>query len=553
MSRLPLVAVSVVYAFATGGVLAELAGGVVGNTTTYAAQSAQATVLALAAGCALLTAVVVKRVALPAGICWLAPVWTGWIAGPHPVRSVAMAVAPFLLPAVAHLVLGRPWKAAYAAAAAVSLGRALFRSPFYDPHCWDTCGDNVFLLVSLRPVAVALDLLWALTVAVLGALLAVTAATRLARASPIGRRDTAPILLPGAAAGLAFVAYGVAATLGSPVVAILPPERPDLPHHLAIFLFQAATLTTLALGVLWTAVRLWSRRTAVARLTEDLGAAPPPGSLRAALARATGDRTLTVAYWLPVTRTYVDDEGHPVDVSPGPGRTATALTRRGEPVAMVLHDVQTDVRLGPAARLAIDNERLRAEVLAHLEHLRASRARIVESGDLARRDLERDLHDGAQQRLLAVTYQLRLAGQNDALEEALTALRELRELAHGIFPAILQEAGLEAALWSLADQAPGAVDIEDVPAVRLPQAVERAVYLVVKHAVETATGPLTVAVPHHGDTLTLDISGPVAPLPDHLVDRFGASGGQLTATHDRLSGSLPAQVTPPSSTAGWTR
>lgn len=554
MTRVWTVAGWVVLLLATGGVLADLGVAAVPGTTTYAGQSAFATVVTLGAALALFTASSVRPVALVAGVCWLAPVWTGWESGPDLVRSAAMVVAPFLLPAVAHLALGSAWRAAYAVAAVaavVAVGRALFRSPFYDPHCWDTCGDNTFLLVSLRPVAVALDLLWVGLAVVAGGALAATAIVRLVRASPVGRRDAAPVLLPGAAAGLAFLGYGVAALLGARPVAILPPERPDLPHLLTLYEVRAVALTALACGVLWTAARMRLRRSAVARLTEELGAAPPPGSVQAALARATGDRTTRVAYWLPLTGTYVDADGRPADAyvdadgrpadaTPGPGRTATTLTRQGRPVAVVTHDAQADVRIGPAARLAIDNERLRAEVLAHVEHLRASRARIVEDGDLARRALERDLHDGAQQRLLAVTYQLRMAGLTAELEQALAALAELRELAHGIFPAILEEAGLEAALWSLADAAPVAVDLEVVGDVRFAPAVEQAVYLIAKHQVEHATGPLAITLEHSGDTLVLDVAGPVVPLPEHLADRAGAVGGRLEATAGAVGGRLEA-------------
>ena len=135
-------------------------------------------------------------------------------------------------------------------------------------------------------------------------------------------------------------------------------------------------------------------------------------------------------------------------------------------MALVIHDAalsgarELEREIGAAARLAVDNERLRAEVLAQLEDLRASRARIVEAGDSARRRIERDLHDGAQQRLLTLSYELRLARADaeadgdEALapllavdgEEVQAALAELRDLAHGIYPAILTEAGLGPAL-----------------------------------------------------------------------------------------------------------
>ena len=140
-------------------------------------------------------------------------------------------------------------------------------------------------------------------------------------------------------------------------------------------------------------------------------------------------------------------------------------------------------------------------MLAQLEDLRASRARIVEAGDAARRRLERDLHDGAQQRLLALSYELRLARATPrrpatpssqpllgaASDEVQAALAELRELAHGIYPAILTEAGLGPALATLADAAPIPVELGDVTAERFAGCrSRRAAYVVVAEAIADA-------------------------------------------------------------------
>ena len=177
-------------------------------------------------------------------------------------------------------------------------------------------------------------------------------------------------------------------------------------------------------------------------------------------------------------------------------------------MAIVVHDAALlegpalEREIGSAARLAVENERLQAEVLAQLEDLRASRARIVETGDAERRRLERDLHDGAQQRLLALSYDLRLAraaaeaeGDREhatllasAGDEAQAALGELRELAHGIYPAILAEAGLAPALATLADEAPLPVELGEVPPERYGAPVETAAYLTVAEAIADAAG-----------------------------------------------------------------
>jgi hypothetical protein len=233
---------------------------------------------------------------------------------------------------------------------------------------------------------------------------------------------------------------------------------------------------------------------------------------------------------------------------------------RSGPVELAAH-------LGPAARLAIDNERLRATMLAHLAALRASRARIVESSDQARRRLERDLHDGAQQRLLAAVYQLRISraaaqssdasaaadgdGFDELLAEATAVLAELRDLAHGIFPAIIDEGGLEPALQTLADRAPVVIDLS-VTGPTPPLGAARAAY----HLVEAATAPhrsspgdhvppplpaVRIRVDCDGDRLLVDVAG--AATVDYLrcADRIGALGGHLVVQGRQLRAEIPCE------------
>jgi signal transduction histidine kinase len=204
--------------------------------------------------------------------------------------------------------------------------------------------------------------------------------------------------------------------------------------------------------------------------------------------------------------------------------------------------------MGPAFTLALDNERLQAQSLAQLEELRASRARIVETGDLERRRLERDLHDGAQHRLLAASYEIRLATADaassgdartaamlsGALDETLAAVDELRELAQGLFPMILHEAGVAAALMTLADTAPLVVDTRQVPDERYPAAVELAAYLLVVEAVDDAharqASSVTVRAHRDGDVLDMAVEDdghqPLTALV-RSADRVGALGGTL--------------------------
>ena len=185
----------------------------------------------------------------------------------------------------------------------------------------------------------------------------------------------------------------------------------------------------------------------------------------------------------------------------------TRVSNGGRHVGVVAHDpsvvgrVDLDRILGPAATLALDNERLRAEIVAKLADVRASRVRIVAAEDAARARLERDLHDGAQQGLLAVASELRLAAAavptggpgvhgaiGAAVREAEAMLSELREIAHGNHPVILEHGGLVPALRSLADRAPIPVDVRGVRVDRLPDPVERAAYAVVAVAIEGRPG-----------------------------------------------------------------
>jgi signal transduction histidine kinase len=375
---------------------------------------------------------------------------------------------------------------------------------------------------------------------------------RVAGASPPVRRTLAPLT----AAAVLFSATVAARGL---VLADRPLEDPAAPVFRGVFLVQCLALVVLAATLVWGLLRTRLQQVAVARIASNLGDAPTPGSLESELARTVGDPDLRIAYWLPEAGRYVDASGTSLEAPvAGPGRALTTLVRGEQRVAVVTHAPGVpaiESAMGPALTLALDNERLQAHGLAQLEELRASRARIVETGDLERRHLERDLHDGAQQRLLAASYEIRLAtaaatsageartaaNLSSALDGVLAALEELRELAQGLFPAVLGEAGLGAALTSLADTSPVVVDTRLVTTERLPAAVELAAYLLVVEAVDDAhqrgasrvgvraarvEGVLVVTVADDGP-------GPLATLV-RSADRVGALGGTLeTGREDR--------------------
>ncbi|TML94267.1 MAG: hypothetical protein E6G03_13840, partial [Actinobacteria bacterium] len=225
---------------------------------------------------------------------------------------------------------------------------------------------------------------------------------------------------------------------------------------------------------------------------------PAPAGLRDSLARALRDPSLTLAFWLSQYQMYADLEGRPVDLPrEGSGRETTLIELRGEHVAALLHDAS--LREEPelldavtaAVGIALENARLQSELLARLEELRGSRARILEAAQSERRRLERDLHDGAQRRLVALSLELGLLGErldsdpetSRALEQArhelVESLHELRELARGIHPAVVAGHGLEVALESLVARAPVPVRLTVDLDGRLPERIEMAAYYLV--------------------------------------------------------------------------
>jgi signal transduction histidine kinase len=550
-----------------------------GRFSTYAGRSGLAATLAVVAGLALVVAGLVtafgrqaRRIgdlAVVAGLVWFAPVWVGWDGGPPLVRSLGMLAAGFTFPLLLHLVVAYPSgrlhgsaprtlvAAAYLEATLAGVGRALYRGPLFYPKRWANCSDNRFLLHSLPGLARAIEVAdrW-FTVAAAAALVALCA-WRLLRDSGPARRALLPVAPPAILLAATIIAHAVA-------LQRRPLEDPSDPAFRTIFALGCGAVILLAAGLVGAAVRTRVQRRAVARIATSLGQAPPPGSMQAALARAVGDPELQIAYWLPDSRGYVDASGRPVaELVAAPGRAVTALVRDGRRIAVVSHTAalpDLEPELGAAVRLALENERLQAEALAQLDQLRASRVRIVETGDSERRRLERDLHDGAQQRLLALSYDLRLAraqAQADgdshtgslltqATDRAQAALGELRELAHGIYPAILTEAGLAAALVTLADAAPLPVEIHDEAEGRYPAAVETAAYLLVAEALDDAAGRdasyTTVSVVQDDGRLVVTVEDDGSDRTSAMVqlaDRVGALDGRLAVEPTRLRAELP--------------
>lgn len=574
--RMLVVLTAVAYTIAVVLVIADTPAG-----TSYHAESVAATAADLAAGLALL---VVGAAALwagarshagvlatLAGAAWFAADWEAWSTGPALARAVGMLAAPLTVALLLHLVLAFPRArldgaaralvaATYAITLGVCVGRALFRDPLLDAECWRNCTDNAFLVHANSALAGVLDVLEAGLALAAGAAIAAVAAWRVAVAGETARRVALPVLVPAALVGVSVLAYAALLLLGS------PEDPADLPFA-AAFLARGGALLALALGLGWSVARAVRLRSAVAGLAAELGAAPPPGSLRAALARAVGDPNLLIAYRRSGNGRYVDAQGRAIEPpAAGAGRARTPVLRRGDEVAVVVHDAmslepaQLQREIGAAARMAVANERLGAERLAQLRELRESQARIVESADRERQRLERDLHDGAQQRLLTLSYRLRLAraaaesaGRSDlaaslgeATDRALEALAALRELAHGIFPAVLAESGLAPALWTLAGGAPLPVEIAELDENRAPPGVEIAAYLTVQHAVQESArrgaSHVGIRVVQDDGNLTVEIRDDApgrAAWSMVVADRVGALGGRVELTPSLIRVEIP--------------
>jgi signal transduction histidine kinase len=319
-------------------------------------------------------------------------------------------------------------------------------------------------------------------------------------------------------------------------------------------------ILTLPIAFLAGLVRSNLARLKVGHLVVEIGEASTRESLRASLARAVGDPTLAIAYRVPQSGRWVDADGRAVALPSGdPRRSYTLLERQGEPVAALVHDRVVDddpaliTAVSAAASLALDRERLQAELRAQLAEVRASRARIVEATDAERRRLQRDLHDGAQQRLVALGMRLgRLrdmvngtapdaaSALADAGEQLRCALEELRDLSSGIHPAILVEAGLGPALRSLAEVAAVPVQIDATPDGRVAANVEGCAYFVVSEAIANAAkhasaGVVHVSVEHDGAYVIVsveddDIGGADASAGTGIAgleDRVASLGGRL--------------------------
>lgn len=357
------------------------------------------------------------------------------------------------------------------------------------------------------------------------------------------------------AAAIAFAA--VLATGAALRLAHVPSSPVMLGVYEAVIMLIAAGLTADLFWGSWT-------RAAVTGLVVDLGD-PTAGTLRDRLARTLADPALTVAYWLPEPGSYVDEAGRPLVLPAQDSQRAVTLINDADgPLAALIHDPavlddpQLNVGIAAATRLAAANARLQAEVRASLAQVRASRRRLVEAADEQRRQLQRELRDGAEQRLSVVADLLAQAGPelSEARADLDAARADLRELAHGIHPAILTDVGLGASLQELAARSPVPVQLA-VPARRWPSPIEAAVYYICSEALANVAKyaqashvelHITGTETQLRAEITDDGVGGADPAAGSglqgLADRAEALGGHLTITSPpsqgtRLTADLP--------------
>jgi signal transduction histidine kinase len=507
-----------------------------GDATTYAGASPIAAAACAAMIIALASAAATSRKPWGAAGATLAvtlPVWAGTATSPA-LRTLADAFVPIAFPFLLSLSAGarRRLVATATAVTAVLVGvRLLVYDPLLDLRCFANCLPNPFVVVRAPGLAHVVEV-------ASGPVLTV-----LALAAVRGR--------PRDAVGPGLLAAGIAlhaATLVADPVELATRSELQLAYCLAVA--GAATIGAVAAAG---AVGAFLARRAVLRLARDLRSDSTRADLQAALRRTTHDPALRV----------LTGEQHT-------SGSVMAVRVGGQEVARIAHAAGAaralERALGPSARLALANAALRERLEQRVERLRQVRERILTLGDSARRAFERDLHDGAQQGVLAVLYELRLqagraagtplAGILDAAaDDAAAALDELRELARGIHPAILLEAGLRPALRSLASGT--TIELTATPAGRYPAVTEATVYRVVDEAVQNAAthaepARIVVAVVERGGALVTTVQddgvGGAKPADGgglaELSDRVGMCGGSLTVRSDAGHGTVVEAIVP---------
>ena len=446
-----------------------------------------------------------------------------------------------------------------------------------EPSPWATCGTdcpgNAFMLPSSEPGFVGAVLMPALQAAsvVLFAVVALQLLRRLLHGSNLMRAELAPVLAAAAVRMLATVAFIIAREI-------------DATSRLTEALGWIALLATpaVSVGFLIGLMRSRARATrALGKLSGALGR-PSADELEQVIAEAVDDPSLKIVY-----RTsgdpgqWVDNAGRPTELpEQSLTRAATEIWSGGVPIAALIHDaalaeapVMTEVANG-FAQMALQNQRLETELRSSLRELKASRSRIMSAADEERRRIERDLHDGAQQRLLALAIELELAGEEVTSDPAKGAQRlhalvgdvneamaDIRSLASGLYPSLLLERGLVEALSEAAAACSLPTTLTADGVGRYPPEIEGAVYFCCREALQNAakhaTGASSVVVKlweAEAQAVHFEVrdDGAGMSLPQgsggtgitNMRDRIGSMGGSLAVeSHPgrgtRVMGAVP--------------
>jgi signal transduction histidine kinase len=412
---------------------------------------------------------------------------------------------------------------------------------------------NLLVITEDQALSDLLDIVQYAVVVVIIATSVVIQWRRWGASTPPQRRAIAPVWWTGCLAFVLIAVAGGADVLGA---------TSDVLDWLALLALSAVPFGFLA-GLLRSRVAQADR---LAGLMAQVGQAPGPDAIRGALADALGDPSVALAYWLPEPQRFVDADGRPVDLPDGEW---TPVELQGRRIAAIRHDrsladePQLVRAAGAAAALALENARLAAELRARIEELRASRARIVSAGDTERRRLERNLHDGAQARMVGLAAKLGLARRRAAddaalatlLEESrvelMASLDELRAVARGLHPAVLTDRGLDAAVRALAFRSPVPVEVEDTIPNDLPAPVATALYYVIAEALTNVAkyaeaSRATVAVRREGDEAVAEVAD------DGVGGADAAAGSGLQGLGDRVA-ALDGRLELESPAGGGTR
>jgi signal transduction histidine kinase len=469
--------------------------------------------------------------------------------------------------------------AAVLTVALLYLPSALLLERFPEPApigwCHVGCPPNAFMVVDTQPAfadTVLRPLREVVTVAIFAAVVVVLA-RRVQTSTPLMRRALVPVLSVAALRAAMFVLY-------------LPVRRidPDSAALEAIGWIVVLCLPAIAIAFVVGLVRArLLAGAALQNLALRLAEHPEPAELTQILRETTGDPTLELAYWVaePEGR-WVDARGRPVrPPDPGSGRVLTEVREGDRLVAALVHDAALEdtgrfvQAAGALALSSLENQRLSAKVDASLLELQESRARIQAAADSERQRIERDLHDGAQQRLVALRIKLGLAADtmrddpargaklvHDLGEEAEAALEEVRALAQGVYPSLLADEGLPEALRALGRRTTPAARVSADGVGRLPREIESAVYFCCLEALQNvakhASGARTVEISLHADgDLRFEVRDDGAGFSDADVraglgftsmrDRIAAVGGRLSIRSEpgvgtTVAGSVPLET-----------